>query len=145
MLSWEKLGPVYLCTKVIDMRSGFDRLSELVQAELGQDPLGGGVFVFVGRSRRRVKILVWERDGYWLLYKRLEVGVFRVSFCDGYEEISGVDLKRLLEGMDLSRIKFCKDVQKRFDAKWEYGKTSSCQMQLYKTKNKFPAPNTKKS
>ena len=117
MLNWEELGPVYLCTKVVDMRSGFDRLAELVQAELGQDPLGGGVFVFVGRGRRRVKILVWERDGYWLLYKRLEVGVFRVKFCDGYEEISGVDLKRLLEGMELSRIKFCKDVQKRFDVR----------------------------
>lgn len=112
MLNWEGLKAVYLCTKAVDMRSGFDRLAELVRTELGQNPLHGGVYVFVGRGRKRVKILVWERDGYWLLYKRLEVGVFRVELRDGYEEISGVDLKQLLAGVELSRIKFCKDVQR---------------------------------
>ena len=112
MLNWEALPVVYLYTKPVDMRYGFDRLAELASSEIGKNPLRGGIFVFVARGRRKVKMLVWERDGYWLLYKRLEVGVFRVEMHEGYEELSGVDLKLLLEGIDLSRIKFCKDVEK---------------------------------
>ena len=67
--------------------------------------------MFFGRGRRRVKILLWDRDGYWLLYKRLEAGVFQLETREGYEELTGIDLKLLLEGMELSRIKLRRDVQ----------------------------------
>lgn len=53
------------------MRCGFDRLADLVKSELGLSPLNGSLFVFFGRGRRRVKILFWERDGYWLFYNQL--------------------------------------------------------------------------
>ena len=112
MLNWEEAPAVYLFTRPVDMRCGFDRLADLARTELGQNPLHGGLFVYVSRNRRRVKMLLWERDGYWLFYKRLEVGMFRVEMRDGYEELSGVDLKLLLEGIELSRIKFCRDVER---------------------------------
>ena len=111
MLKWEDAGAVYLFTRPIDMRCGFDRLAELALAEVGRSPLRGGVFVFVSRCRRRAKSLFWERDGYWLLYKRLEAGTFRIEHRDGYEELDGVDLKLLLEGAELSRIKLRKAVE----------------------------------
>jgi len=112
MLNWEEAPAVYLFTHPVDMRSGFDRLVELAKSELGRSPLRGGLFVFVSRNRRRTKILFWEKDGFWLLYKRLEAGVFHVDFCDGHEELSGVDLKLLLEGVELSRIRLRKEVDK---------------------------------
>lgn len=47
-------------------------------SSLHQEPLSGHVFCFFNRRRDRGKLLVWERDGCWLLYKRLETGTFAV-------------------------------------------------------------------
>ena len=60
------------------MRCGFDRLAERVQAVIGESPLSGHLFVFRSRGGSRVKILVWDRDGYVLWYKRLEAGAFKL-------------------------------------------------------------------
>src|ERR1700730_6223876 len=68
---------VFVARGATDLRRSFDRLSAQVQEVLRQDPLSGHVFVFVNRQRNRVKLLVWERDGFWLLYKRLEAGTSR--------------------------------------------------------------------
>ena len=94
------------------MRWGFDRLSELARNAVGKSPLCGGLFVFVSRCRRRIKALYWDRDGYCLWYKRLEAGAFKIELCDGCEELTGVDLKLLLEGMELERIKLRKQAEK---------------------------------
>ena len=94
------------------MRLGVDRLSAQIQSELSYSVFTGGLFVFVSRCRRRIKILYWDRDGYALWLKRLEAGVFRIERADGYEEITGVDLEELLSGMDLSRIKLRRSAAK---------------------------------
>jgi transposase len=110
-----KLPPdlrVYLFTQATDMRCGFERLAALVQEQVQRSVIAGGVFVFLSRERRRVKLLWWDRDGYALYYKRLEAGVFKVERCDGHEEITGVDLDELLRGMDLARIKFRRAAEK---------------------------------
>ena len=111
MLNIEDTAAVYLYMKPTDMRCGFDRLAELAKSEIGKNPLHGGLFVFICRARRRVKILYWHKDGYCLWYKRLEAGTFRVETKDGSEEVTGIDLKLLLEGMELKRIKFRKDAK----------------------------------
>ncbi len=67
---------------------------------LRQDPLCGHVFVFFNRQRNRVKLLVWEPDGFWLLYKRLEAGTFAVLDRD---EINARELYLLLAGLEVIR------------------------------------------
>ena len=99
---------VYLCTSPTDMRKGFDTLAALVRDGLGYDPLGGHLFLFVGRRRDRLKILYWDRDGYALWYKRLEKGTFRIPVATPAAasiELKASELAMLLEGIDLRRIK----------------------------------------
>jgi len=108
MKSLKEFPSVYLHTGVSDMRLGMDRLSAQIQLELSRSVFSGGIFVFISRCRRKIRLLYWDRDGYALWQKRLEAGVFRIEQKDGYEEITGVDLEELLSGMDLSRIKLRK-------------------------------------
>ena len=72
-------GPrIWLAAEAADMRCGFDRLAQRVQSVIGEDPLSGHLFLFRSRNGSRLKILTWDRDGYVLWYKRLEVGVFKL-------------------------------------------------------------------
>ena len=101
-------GRIYLCTSPTDMRKGFDTLAALVKDFIGQDPLSGHLFLFVGRAKDRMKILYWDADGFALWYKRLEEGTFRMPHVTS--EAAGVQLKAselamMLEGIDLRSIK----------------------------------------
>jgi transposase len=69
---------IWLAVEATDMRCGFDRLAERVQAVIGENPLSGHLFVFRSRRGDRLKILHWDRDGFVLWYKRLEEGVFKL-------------------------------------------------------------------
>lgn len=102
---------VYIWQGAMDMRVSFDRLSMFIKENLSSSSLRSSLYVFLSRSRDRVKILYWDRDGYALWYKRLEAGVFKVEQRLEYEEITGVDLSELLAGMDLSRIKLRKSAE----------------------------------
>ncbi|MDX2037239.1 MAG: IS66 family insertion sequence element accessory protein TnpB [Isosphaeraceae bacterium] len=91
---------VWVATRPVDMRKGFDGLAEVVRTFLGHDPLSGSLFVFRNRSAQRVKILWYDRDGLAIYYKRLERGTFR--FPAGDDEAMAIDsggLLRLLSGM----------------------------------------------
>ena len=89
----------------VDMRKGFDGLCATVIDVVNEDPQSGHLFLFFNRRRDRVKALTWEASGFWLLYKRLEVGRFkifdRVSDHAGSFEISSTELALILEGIDL--------------------------------------------
>ncbi len=102
---------IFVCTRPADMRKSFDGLSGMVQEFLGQDPLSGHLFLFFNKRRDRAKILLWERDGLLIVYKRLEAGSFQnldpasrtdqVSGSAGIE-LSVTDLTLILNGIDLA-------------------------------------------
>jgi transposase len=99
---------IWLAAEATDMRRGFDRLAEHARAVIGADPLGNNLFVFRSRRGDRLKILVWDRDGYVLWYKRLEVGVFKLPRAEanaGSVELRASELAMILDGIDLSRLK----------------------------------------
>ena len=96
---------VYVYTRVLDMRVGFDRLAARIQEEYRRSAMQGGWYVFFSRTRDRVRIFYWDRDGYAMWTKRLEAGSYKVEKRDGYEELTAIDLASILEGTELSRIK----------------------------------------
>jgi transposase len=99
---------VYLAVAPTDMRKGFDTLAALVKEFLKHDPLSGHLFLFVSRGRERLKILHWEGGGFWIWYRRLEEGTFRLPRVDGETvsvELKASELAMLLEGIDLKSIK----------------------------------------
>ena len=105
MLSLPPSVRIWLCTQPTDMRKSFDTLAALVRQALGEDPLGGGLFVFVGRRADRMKILYWDRDGYALWAKRLERGTFRLPSAEaGSVALTGAELAMLLEGIELAGV-----------------------------------------
>jgi len=94
VLSFTESRRFYLYGGRTDMRKSFDGLGGLIHREMGRDPLSGDVYVFVNRRRDRIKFLVWESDGYWIWYKRLEKGTFRLPRVDHIiepeEDVSGL-------------------------------------------------------
>jgi transposase len=103
MLTWPTSVRVFVYRRPTDLRRSFDRLAAMVQEVLHEDPFSGHLFVFVNRAADRVKVLLWDRTGFWLLYKRLEQGCFRLP--DGNGEVLTIDpvkLSLILEGIDLA-------------------------------------------
>ena len=67
---------VYLATGPTDMRNNIDGLLILIKFSLKLDPFEPAFFVFCNRQKNKLKILFWDKNGYWLYYKRLESGHF---------------------------------------------------------------------
>ena len=109
MLSLPPSVRVFVARGATDMRKSFDTLAALVCEVIAEDPQSGHLFVFLNRRRDRVKILWWDRSGYWLLAKRLEHGRFhlydRAEGKPGGFEVTASDLALLLEGIDLRGAK----------------------------------------
>ena len=68
---------VYIACGYTDLRKGIDGLARLVQQQFKLDPFTNTLFLFCGRRRDRIKGLYWEKDGFILLYKRLEQGAYQ--------------------------------------------------------------------
>lgn len=103
---------VWLAPGATDMRKSIDTLAVLVKHELKMEPTSRELFVFCGRQRDRIKVLYWDRTGFWLLYKRLEEGRFRWP-ADGSAPlcIDRRQLAWLLDGLQVEQRQAHPDVQ----------------------------------
>jgi transposase len=76
MLSFTGSLRVYLGLDPIDMRKGFEGLHGVVAEHLREDPRSGALFAFTNKRRTRLKVIYWDKTGFWLMTKRLEQGTF---------------------------------------------------------------------
>lgn len=98
----------YFCRRPADMRKSFDGLCGLVSAIPDHDPLDGAAYIFTNKRRNRIKLLVWDGDGFWIFYKRLEKGTFQVSYdikSQGALQWSYEQLVMILSGIDVGSVK----------------------------------------
>jgi transposase len=100
MLSFPPTVQVYIAQEPIDMRKSYDGLSGCVEQILNADPLSGHLFVFFNRRRNQVKILVWDRTGYCIYCKRLEMGQYTLPSGNMVTDFARLLL--VLEGIDLT-------------------------------------------
>ena len=87
-----------------DMRIGVNGMCGQVRS-VGLGPTNGDVYIFVGRTRKVMKLLHWERGGYVMYYKRLEQGRFhpRIFLRNGigFRSMRWDELVLLMEGISL--------------------------------------------
>lgn len=68
---------IFIATGYTDLRRGIDGLASTIKYQFELDPFQKNIlFLFCGKRTDRIKGLVWEGDGFLLLYKRLNVGGF---------------------------------------------------------------------
>ncbi len=108
MLSLSSAQRYFLYAGKTDMRKGFDSLCGIVREEFKMNPLSGDVFIFLSRTRTRIKLLQWQGDGYAMYFKRLEKGSFEMP--DDFRSLSTVQLSSsqlhlIMEGILLSSVK----------------------------------------
>ena len=97
---------VYLVTGYTDLRRGIDGLAVIVQAQLQLDPFSKALFLFCGRRCDRIKGLLWERDGFLLLYKRLDNGRFQWPRSETQAlMLTPQQIRWLLEGLKIEQPK----------------------------------------
>jgi transposase len=97
---------VFVALGAVDMRYGIERLSGIVREQMGYEPRGGALFVFVGRRRQVVKVLFADATGICVFYKRLDAGTFSLPSATAADashvEIDDAALDALLDGIPIT-------------------------------------------
>lgn len=97
---------VYIACGYTDLRRGIDGLAELVRQQFRLDPFSNTLFLFCGRKRDRIKALYWEGNGFLLLYKRLERGVYQWPRSESEaRELTPQQYRWLMEGLQVEQPK----------------------------------------
>lgn len=100
IFNWEALR-IYVRPGGTDMRKQINGLAAIVHDSLQLDPLDGSLYLFLGKDKRRLKILYWDRNGFCMWQKRLEKDRFPwPKDGESARELDREQLTMLLTGID---------------------------------------------
>lgn len=95
---------IYIACGYTDMRKSIDGLAAIVKEQFHLNPFSSSLFLFCGKRRDRIKVLLWEGDGFLLLYKRLENGNFQWPRTEqDVKPITWQEFRWLMEGLTLEQ------------------------------------------
>lgn len=103
---------IYIVCGHTDMRKSIDGLAAIIQQQFQLDLFSSSAFLFCGRRRDRLKVLLWEADGFLLLYKRLEDGKF--NWPKSEQEVRNLTREQyiwLMQGLSVDQPKAIKKVE----------------------------------
>ena len=72
----------FLCPGITDMRKGISSLYGVVHEKMNSEVKNSDVFIFIGSSRKLMKLLHAEDGGMVMYVKRLEAGRFKLPKYD---------------------------------------------------------------
>lgn len=107
---------IYVVCGRTDMRKSIDGLAAIVQERFALDLFSDSLFLFCGRSKDKMKALLWEGDGFLLMYKRLENG--RFNWPRNENDVRKLTLEQytwLLQGLSIDQPKVIKKITGRLD------------------------------
>jgi transposase len=108
---------VFLYSEPCDMRRSFNTLSALVQQAFQRDLLEGDLFLFVGKDRKRAKVLYFDGTGLCLFAKRLSSGQFLAPWKMAQKQLSLSELALFIEGATAVRQRLSPPVLRKVDLK----------------------------
>jgi len=96
---------LWIYRQAIDFRCSIDGLSAMIKNELKHNPKDG-IYLFYNRGKDKIKGLSWHKNGYILLYKRLEIGRFHFNFNKerGVVELGNNEFSWLLAGLEWQKM-----------------------------------------
>jgi len=91
---------IWLASQAVDFRLSIDGLCQIIQANFNLD-LKTGLYIFYNRTKKKIKMLTWHKNGFVLVYKRMERGCFSISTsAEGLISLDERQLSWLLAGLD---------------------------------------------
>ena len=104
---------IYIACGYTDMRKGIDGLVSIVQQNFKLDPFEDSIFLFCGKQTSKIKVLYWDKNGFVVLYKRLEEGKFCWPRSDNeVRDLTMQQFRWLMEGLSIDQPKAHKNVSK---------------------------------
>lgn len=95
---------IYIVCGYTDMRKSIDGLAAIVQQNFKLDIFSGSLFLFCVKRCDRIKALLWEEDGFVLLYKRLENGKYKwPRNSEEAKLITKQEFRWLMEGLSIEQ------------------------------------------
>ena len=95
---------IYLAMGPTDLRKSVDGLAHIVRQEFKMDPFGNNLYIFCNKSRNRLKCLCWDKNGFWIGYKRLDGAGAKFVWPNSHEgarNVSVAQLRSLLNGLSV--------------------------------------------
>lgn len=98
---------ILICSEPVDMRKSIDGLVMLIVEQLDNNPQDKTLFIFYNKGQDKFKGIVWDGDGFILLYKRREKGRFKFpkNIESSTYEIDADLFKWLRKGFDFYALK----------------------------------------
>lgn len=103
MLHLTEKTPTLLALKPVDFRKQIDGLVALCEQNLKEEPRSGRLFIFINRAKTMIRVLCYEKNGYWLATKRLSKGRYKRWPKSSYEiltqPLAASELKRIIRAL----------------------------------------------